>query len=241
MPAILRASPRGTASRSSRTACQAHLATCDGRPVGHDGRGRRPQLLSDQEPRRARRRAARCITNDRALADRIKRLRNGGQTSRYHHDEFGVNSRLDEMQAAILRARLTLPAGVDGAPPRARPPAIAPALRVAARGRRPDAARAAGARRRATSITCSRCSAGERDALAGAPRRERHRDADPLSRSRSRASPRWPPRNRPTARSPIGSATKCSRCRSIRTCPTPRSTTVSRRSAGWSTPSDRLE
>jgi len=36
----------------------------------------------------------------------VKRLRNGGQTTRYQHDEFGVNSRLDEIQAAILRARL---------------------------------------------------------------------------------------------------------------------------------------
>jgi dTDP-4-amino-4,6-dideoxygalactose transaminase len=36
----------------------------------------------------------------------VKRLRNGGQTDQYHHVEFGVNSRLDEMQAAILRARL---------------------------------------------------------------------------------------------------------------------------------------
>jgi len=35
-------------------------------------------------------------------------LRNGGQTDRYRHAEFGVNSRLDEMQAAILRARLAL-------------------------------------------------------------------------------------------------------------------------------------
>jgi dTDP-4-amino-4,6-dideoxygalactose transaminase len=33
-------------------------------------------------------------------------LRNGGQASRYQHVEAGVNSRLDEMQAAILRARL---------------------------------------------------------------------------------------------------------------------------------------
>ena len=41
----------------------------------------------------------------------MRRLRNGGQSSRYHHDERGVNSRLDELQAAILRARLTgLPA-----------------------------------------------------------------------------------------------------------------------------------
>ena len=33
-------------------------------------------------------------------------VRNGGQTSRYHHDERGINSRLDELQAAVLRARL---------------------------------------------------------------------------------------------------------------------------------------
>ena len=48
------------------------------------------------------------VTNDAALAARLKRLRNGGQTERYHHVEFGVNSRLDDMQAAILRARLPL-------------------------------------------------------------------------------------------------------------------------------------
>ena len=46
------------------------------------------------------------ITSDPALAATVKRLRNGGQTDRYHHQEPGVNSRLDEMQAAILRARL---------------------------------------------------------------------------------------------------------------------------------------
>ncbi len=46
------------------------------------------------------------VTNDAALAARIKRLRNGGQTTRYRHEEAGANSRLDELQAAILRARL---------------------------------------------------------------------------------------------------------------------------------------
>ena len=46
------------------------------------------------------------LTRDAALAERLKRLRNGGQTDRYHHVEPGVNSRLDELQAAILRARL---------------------------------------------------------------------------------------------------------------------------------------
>ena len=46
------------------------------------------------------------MTRDAASPRACKRLRNGGQTSRYHHDEPGVNCRLDEMQAAILRARL---------------------------------------------------------------------------------------------------------------------------------------
>src|SRR5206468_1052791 len=46
------------------------------------------------------------VTNDSTLAERIRRLRHGGQTDRYRHALPGVNSRLDEMQAAILRARL---------------------------------------------------------------------------------------------------------------------------------------
>jgi dTDP-3-amino-3,4,6-trideoxy-alpha-D-glucose transaminase len=91
-------------------ACQAHLASCAGRPVGTMGAAgalsfyptKNLGALGD---------AGAVLTNDKAMADRIRRLRNGGQSSRYHHDEFGVNSRLDEMQAAILRARLTrLPA-----------------------------------------------------------------------------------------------------------------------------------
>ena len=57
------------------------------------------------------------VTSDAALAARIKRLRNGGQTTRYHHVEAGANSRLDEMQAAILRARLRT-SGVDRPAPR---------------------------------------------------------------------------------------------------------------------------
>ena len=40
------------------------------------------------------------------LAARARRLRNGGQSDRYHHAEFGVNSRLDEIQAAVLHERL---------------------------------------------------------------------------------------------------------------------------------------
>jgi dTDP-4-amino-4,6-dideoxygalactose transaminase len=86
-------------------ACQAHLGACEGRPVGSIGAAgalsfyptKNLGALGD---------AGAVLTNDRDLAGRIRRLRNGGQTTRYHHEEFGVNSRLDEMQAAILRARL---------------------------------------------------------------------------------------------------------------------------------------
>ena len=50
--------------------------------------------------------AGAVITNDRDVADRIRRMRNGGQQPRHHHVEQGVNSRLDELQAAVLRVRL---------------------------------------------------------------------------------------------------------------------------------------
>lgn len=46
------------------------------------------------------------ITNDPRLAERLRRLRNYGQRDRYHHEERGINSRLDEMQAAILNEKL---------------------------------------------------------------------------------------------------------------------------------------
>jgi len=38
----------------------------------------------------------------------VRVLRNGGQTDRYHHVDAGINSRLDEIQAAVLRAKLPL-------------------------------------------------------------------------------------------------------------------------------------
>jgi dTDP-3-amino-3,4,6-trideoxy-alpha-D-glucose transaminase len=45
-------------------------------------------------------------TSDPALAAKFRMLRNGGQADRYTHAVVGVNSRLDELQAAILRALL---------------------------------------------------------------------------------------------------------------------------------------
>jgi dTDP-3-amino-3,4,6-trideoxy-alpha-D-glucose transaminase len=46
------------------------------------------------------------VTDDRALADRLRALRNYGSTEKYVHDVAGVNSRLDELQAAFLRVKL---------------------------------------------------------------------------------------------------------------------------------------
>ncbi len=46
-------------------------------------------------------------TDNKNLRDKLISLRNYGQTSRYVHEETGTNSRLDEIQAAILRAKLT--------------------------------------------------------------------------------------------------------------------------------------
>ena len=85
--------------------CQAHLATCNGKAVGTFGVAgafsfyptKNLGALGD---------GGAIVTSDTALADRMRRIRNGGQTDRYHHVELGINSRLDELQAAVLRARL---------------------------------------------------------------------------------------------------------------------------------------
>ncbi len=86
-------------------AAQAQLATADGRPVGSIGIAAATSFYPTKNLGALGDGGA-VITRDAQLAARIKRLRNGGQTSRYHHEEAGANSRLDEMQAAILRARL---------------------------------------------------------------------------------------------------------------------------------------
>ena len=46
------------------------------------------------------------ITNNEELANKIKQLRFHGSSKRYVHDYIGLNSRLDEIQAAILRVKL---------------------------------------------------------------------------------------------------------------------------------------
>lgn len=46
------------------------------------------------------------MTNDDALADKLKMIASHGQSKRYYHDVVGCNSRLDAMQAAILDIKL---------------------------------------------------------------------------------------------------------------------------------------
>jgi dTDP-4-amino-4,6-dideoxygalactose transaminase len=46
------------------------------------------------------------ITRDAAYAENLRRLRNYGQVGRYECESRGVNSRLDELQAAVLRVKL---------------------------------------------------------------------------------------------------------------------------------------
>lgn len=93
--------------------CQAHLATCGGRAVGSFGVAAAYSFYPTKNLGALGDGGA-ITTSDPALAARMRRIRNGGQTDRYHHGEMGVNSRLDEMQAAILAARLPLlPAWTD--------------------------------------------------------------------------------------------------------------------------------
>jgi len=109
-------------------AAQSQLATADGRPVGTIGIAAATSFYPTKNLGALGDGGA-VLTRDSQLAARVQRLRNGGQTSRYHHEEAGANSRLDEMQAAILRARLPFLPGWTG-----KRRAIAAAYRAALKG-----------------------------------------------------------------------------------------------------------
>lgn len=51
--------------------------------------------------------AGMVTTRDPELAKHMRSLRNHGSTLRYHHDELGWNTRMDAIQAAVLRVKLT--------------------------------------------------------------------------------------------------------------------------------------
>jgi dTDP-4-amino-4,6-dideoxygalactose transaminase len=55
------------------------------------------------------------VTNDDRVAQRVETLRRHGGKIKYHHDELGLNSRLDELQAAILRVKFPHVAGWNAA------------------------------------------------------------------------------------------------------------------------------
>ena len=83
---------------------QSHGATFDGRKVGTFGVGafsfyptKNLGALGD---------AGAVTTSDPGIADRIRCLRNYGSRKKYHNELFGYNSRLDELQAALLRVKL---------------------------------------------------------------------------------------------------------------------------------------
>ena len=104
MPALTRVAQRHNLA-VIEDCCQAHLATCGGQPVGSFGAAAAYSFYPTKNLGALGDGGA-LTTPNAEVAARARRLRNGGQTDRYHHAEFGVNSRLDELQAAILRVRL---------------------------------------------------------------------------------------------------------------------------------------
>ncbi|MBI3667980.1 MAG: nucleotide sugar dehydrogenase [Acidobacteria bacterium] len=86
-------------------AAQALGARCDGRMAGTMGRLGCYSFYPTKNLGGAGD-GGMVVTNDSGLAARLRRLRNHGSDDRYHHAEVGLNSRLDEIQAAVLRVKL---------------------------------------------------------------------------------------------------------------------------------------
>ena len=89
--------------------CQAHGALYKGRPVGSLAGARGLGALSFYPTKNlgALGDGGALLVNDPECAALLRRLRNGGQSDRYRHELPGLNSRLDELQAAILRVGLS--------------------------------------------------------------------------------------------------------------------------------------
>jgi dTDP-4-amino-4,6-dideoxygalactose transaminase len=84
-------------------ASQAHAAAIDGRPVGSFGTGcfsfSATQNMTTGE-------GGMVTTNDLAIAEQVRLLRNHGQEARYYHIALGYNLRMTELQAALGLAQL---------------------------------------------------------------------------------------------------------------------------------------
>ena len=86
-------------------AAQAHGATSDGRKAGALGDAAAFSFFPTKNLGALGDGGA-VLTDDTALAQRIVALRNYGSAVKYRHEFQGLNSRLDEMQAAMLRVKL---------------------------------------------------------------------------------------------------------------------------------------
>lgn len=91
-------------------AAQAHGATFHGRPAGSIGDGAGFSFYPGKNLG-AYGDGGAITTNDPDLYDRLVLLRNWGSRKKYHHEEMGLNSRLDTLQAAILSVKLDRLAG----------------------------------------------------------------------------------------------------------------------------------
>ncbi len=85
-------------------AAEAHGARYRGRPVGTHGRAGMFSFTPTKNITTGE--GGMVLTNDGDLADRLRLLRNHGQTSLYRHEVLGNNWRITEMQAAMGRAQV---------------------------------------------------------------------------------------------------------------------------------------
>ena len=86
-------------------ACQAHGALYKGRKVGTFGTASAFSFYPSKNLG-AYGDGGAVLTDDKKLAEKIRKLQDHGQLKRYHSEVIGYNSRLDAMQAAILKIKL---------------------------------------------------------------------------------------------------------------------------------------